>query len=357
MAVAVTFLEQDKQAPAQIAGQLAEFLNAAKTSLHIAIYDFRLSDVTAGAVVNALRSRAAAGVDVRIVYDAGKLQVGFPESGADPAPPGTADFVHRIGDKVQSTRITGGDPKIPKLMHHKYIIRDGKTPAAAVWTGSTNFTDDSWSLQENNIVRIDSPELCAYYETDFSELWDKGDIATTGAHDVGTVSVGGTQIKVAFSPGEGRSIDLDVAHLIRSARNRLKMGSMLITSGGILGALSDVLQKGHLAEFGGIYDETQMASVVEQWKTGPSAWKIPVFQDVAAKLAGKRSTPYTPTSKHDFMHNKVVVADDAVVTGSYNLSHSATENAENILVIHDRELADRYVAYIDGLVKRYKGQE
>jgi len=57
------------------------------------------------------------------------------------------------------------------------------------------------------------------------------------------------------------------------------------------------------------------------------------------------------------MHNKVVVADDAVVTGSYNLSHSATENAENILVIHDRELADRYVAYIDGLVKRYKGQE
>ena len=173
MAVAVTFLEQGKQAPAQIAGQLAEFLNTAKTSLHMAIYDFRLSEVTAGDVVNALRSRAAAGVDVRIIYDAGKLQAAFPESGADPAPPGTADFVHRIGDKVQSKRITGGDPNMPKLMHHKYILRDGKTPTAAVWTGSTNFTDDSWSLQENNIVRIDSAELCAYYETDFSELWEK----------------------------------------------------------------------------------------------------------------------------------------------------------------------------------------
>ena len=58
MPVAVTFLEQGKQAPAQIAGQLAEFLNAAKTSLHIAIYDFRLGEITAGAVrVGALRSR------------------------------------------------------------------------------------------------------------------------------------------------------------------------------------------------------------------------------------------------------------------------------------------------------------
>ena len=122
MPLAVTFLEQDKQAPAQIAGQLAEFLNAAKTSLHIAIYDFRLSDVTAGAVVNALRSRAAAGVDVRIVYDAGKLQVGFPESGADPAPPGTADFVQRIGDKVQSKRITGGDPQMPKFLYSVIFI-------------------------------------------------------------------------------------------------------------------------------------------------------------------------------------------------------------------------------------------
>jgi len=356
MAIQATFLEQDKQTPAQIAGQLAEFLNAAKTSLHVAIYDFRLSEVTAGAVVGALRSRGAAGVDVRIVYDAGKPNAAFPGSGADPAPPGTADFVGRIGDKVQSKAISGGDPHMPKLMHHKYVIRDGGTPAGAVWTGSTNFTDDSWRLMENNIVRIDSPELCTYYETDFGELWEKGDIATTGARDVGTMQVGATAVKVAFSPGEGRSVDLDVAHLIRGARRRLKLCSMLLTSGGILGALADVLQQAHLAEFGGVYDETQMESVVEQWKAGPSAWKVPVFRDIASKLSGKRSTPYSPTSRHDFMHNKVVVADDAVVTGSYNLSHSATENAENILVIHDVGLADQYAAYIDGLVQRYKGQ-
>ena len=356
MAIAVTFLEQNKQTPAQMAAQLADFLNAAKTSLHIAIYDFRLSAAVAGPVVQALQGRAAAGVDVRIAYDCGKPGAAFPGSGADPAPPGTADFVRRLGDKILSKPITGGDPHMPKLMHQKYIVRDGRTPAATVWTGSTNFTDDSWSLMENNIIRLDSPELCTYYETDFGELWDRGDIATTGAHDVGTVMVGGAAVKVAFSPGEGRSIDLDVAHLIRSARRRLKLCSMLITSGGILGALGDVLEQGGPAEFGGVYDQTQMASVVEQWRSGPSAWKIPAFQAVAARLSGKRSQPYTPTSKHDFMHNKIVLADDTVITGSYNLSHSAQENAENILILHDPALAEQYNVYIDGLVKRYAGQ-
>lgn len=203
MAINVTFLEQDKQTPAQVADQLADFLNVAKTSLHVAIYDFRLSDATAGPVVQALQGRAAAGVDVRIAYDAGKPNAPMPGSGADPAPPGTADFVRRLGGKIQSKPITGGDPQMPKLMHQKYVVRDGGTPAAAVWTGSTNFTDDSWRLQENNIICLDSPELSAYYETDFGELWQKGDIATTGARDVGTVSVGDVPVKVAFSPGEG----------------------------------------------------------------------------------------------------------------------------------------------------------
>ena len=92
MAVAVTFLEQDKQAPAQIAGQLAEFLNAAKTSLHIAIYDFRLTDPHAvSTVVGALTRAANRGLTVRIGFDAGKPAVAtaatFARLEADPAPP------------------------------------------------------------------------------------------------------------------------------------------------------------------------------------------------------------------------------------------------------------------------------
>jgi phosphatidylserine/phosphatidylglycerophosphate/cardiolipin synthase-like enzyme len=238
-------------------------------------------------------------------------------------------------------------------MHHKYAVRDGRTPAAAVWTGSANWTDDSWALQESNIVQIASPELAGYYETDFAELWQKGDIGTSGSHDTGSVRVGTTAVHVAFAPGEGRAIDHDVAHRISACKRRLKVCSMLLTSGAILGALSDLLETRRPAEYGGIYDRTQMDDVLKQWKGSPGEWKIAVFQRVTAPLAGKRSTPYTPGGQHDFMHNKVVVVDDAVITGSYNLSNSAMANAENLLIIEDASIAERYSAYIDHLSQRY----
>jgi phosphatidylserine/phosphatidylglycerophosphate/cardiolipin synthase-like enzyme len=354
MAIAVTFLEAGKQQPAAIAALLAEFVSGARATLHLAIYDFRLSDAVAVPVVQALRDRAAAGVEVRIAYDAGKPNAQFPLAGTDPAPPGTADFVRRLGSGIVTKPITGGDPQLPKLMHHKYVVRDGATPQGAVWTGSANFTDDSWSLQENNLLRLDSSELCRYYETDFGELWLRGDIATTGLHDTGTVRVGSTMVEVSFAPGEGQAIDHAIARYIHQARRRIKVCSMLLTSGTILGALCDVLQSGRLAEYNGVYDRTQMEGVFEQWRGQPSEWKIQAFEQAAAPLAGKRSTPYTPTSPHDFMHNKVLVCDEVVITGSYNLSHSAQENAENVLMLHDPDLARGYATYIDGLVTRYR---
>jgi phosphatidylserine/phosphatidylglycerophosphate/cardiolipin synthase-like enzyme len=353
MSVAVTFLEQEEQRPGEVAALLADFLASARSSLHLAIYDFRLSASLAEPVVQALRNRVAAGVEVRLAYDAGKPDVSFQQASADPAPPGTAQFVGRIADGIAVKAITGGNPRMPKLMHHKYVIRDGQTSAAALWTGSTNFTDDSWALQENNIVRIDSPALCAYYENDFGELWSRGDIATTGAHDTGTAGINSTAIDVAFAPGDGRSIDHEIAHRIGIARRRLKVCSMLITSGAILGALGDALHQGRISDYGGIYDRTQMESVFDQWQGTPAEWKIKAFGLAAAGLAGKPTTPYAPDSRHDFMHNKVLIADDTVITGSYNLSHSATENAENVLMIHDRDLADRYNAYVNRLQRRY----
>ena len=109
-------------------------------------------------------------------------------------------------------------------------------------------------------------------------------------------------IHVAFAPGEGRTIDHDAAQLkSSSARRRLKLCSMLVTSGAILGALGDLLQRGRLAEYGGIYESGR------RWKAsspsgrgGPAEWKIALFQRVAARpLAGNGLTdalhPQRPT--------------------------------------------------------------
>ena len=53
------------------------------------------------------------------------------------------------------------------------------------------------------------------------------------------------------------------------------------------------------------------------------------------------------------MHNKLVIADDVVVTGSFNLSNHAMGNAENVLLIRDPAIASKYEAYIRQVMARY----
>ena len=50
-------------------------------------------------------------------------------------------------------------------------------------------------------------------------------------------------------------------------------------------------------------------------------------------------------AKHAIAHNKVMVIDEeTVITGSFNFSKAAEqENAENLLIIHDRALAAKYL--------------
>ncbi len=273
MNIDVTFLRDldnggKKDQSSKVANQLVKFVNSAKSSLHIAIYDFRLKEQELfDAVINALKGRADAGIEVQIAFDHGKPDAKtfepFMKFGADPAPKGTKAFLEEVfqGSKVQIESIAGS-----KLMHNKYIVRDVNTREAALWTGSANFTDDAWTFQENNILQIQSPELCAFYETDFQELWVSGDIKTTGVNDIGTAYIGQTAIDVAFAPGEGKTIDHTIATLISSAQSRIKIASMVLTSHAILGALDDALRHDQVQNFDGIYDETQMSEIVKQWQ-------------------------------------------------------------------------------------------
>ncbi|HEU5424411.1 MAG TPA: phospholipase D-like domain-containing protein, partial [Nitrolancea sp.] len=164
-------------------------------------------------------------------------------------------------------------------------------------------------------------------------------------------------VQVMFSPGRGESIDNSIAHLITGARRRILLGSMLLNASSLLEALLNVLRQGRIP-VRGIYDATQMEQVVQDWSDNrDGGWKIRAFQQVVstAQMVGKRSTPYTPTSVHDFMHDKIVVVDDTVVTGSYNLSRSATLNAENVLFIESVPLAAAYADYLESLMRRYGG--
>ena len=53
------------------------------------------------------------------------------------------------------------------------------------------------------------------------------------------------------------------------------------------------------------------------------------------------------------MHNKLLIVDDTVITGSYNLSHAAESNAENMLAINSPALAEDAISYVRMLRNRF----
>src|SRR5205814_2599437 len=184
--------------------RLTAFIRAAKQTLDFAVYDMRFGDPLKAALSSALRERAAAGVQIRFCYDGDRPTAPNLAAGQDPAPAGTSAFVQSLGYPWR--RIAG-----MKLMHSKFIVRDRRS----VWTGSTNMTDDAFTLMENNIVQIDSPTLAAYYTQDFQELWEKENFEQTG--EIPTVPVPLTfvgqtaEARVMFSPGYGLQIDAEIA--------------------------------------------------------------------------------------------------------------------------------------------------
>ena len=344
----VYFLAQEEQSAAEVMEWLAGYIRLAKSTLDLAIYDLRLSEPLKAQLKAALDERATAGVQIRICFDGDKPLNPNLAAGQDPAPAGTSAMVQSLGYPWR--RIAG-----MKLMHHKFIVRDGQ----AVWTGSLNLTDDAFTLMENNIVVLDSPDLASLYARDFDEIWTRGNFEGSGGittRDVQVTFAGApASVRVMFSPGCGFEIDQEVARRVRGAQRRVRICSLLINSGTLIGALIDLLNEARV-KIDGIYDRTQMEDVYRQWEEVPSnRWKVPALQEIVkrAGLIGKNSTPYTPTGRHDFMHNKVLVIDDTVITGSYNFSRSAQFNAENILFIESRPLAERFSSYIDHLLAKY----
>jgi phosphatidylserine/phosphatidylglycerophosphate/cardiolipin synthase-like enzyme len=353
--LAVRFLEEGGQDELQVAGWLAEFIDGAQRTLDLAIYDCRLSREPADLLRDALRDRIAAGVRVRLVYDSGSKPQsgsGLDASGADPAP---MDTDYRVKELGLADELTRGVTDVRGLMHHKYVIRDQES----VWTGSLNITDDSMSRQENLIVKVTSPALATFFTRDFEQLWTSGQIAVSGAFqtDPDTLRFDGEPAltDVDFSPGQGEQINEWVADKVMQARRRIVLCSMLLNSSKLLNALTTQLDGGKI-DLWGVYDGTQMAEVLGQWQERDDlAWKIDAVNRVVreGRLVGKRSAPYRPGENHNFMHNKTVVVDDTVITGSYNLSHAAQGNAENMLAIESPALAERVVAYTRHLVERY----
>jgi phosphatidylserine/phosphatidylglycerophosphate/cardiolipin synthase-like enzyme len=334
----VRTLTDGGQPAVETAHALAGFVAAATRTLEIAIYDLHLPPPLDAILREAFAAAADRGVSIRLAYnvDHGKV---IPV----PRPPLTEP------ERVEAFPFpTAAIPGVPDLMHHKYVVRDG----ASVWTGSTNWTADSWTREENVIVTVDSPAVAARYLQDFEQLWTTRSVAHSGKVDTAPVDGG---VRAWFCPGHGEKLAHRIAKAIGSAQRRIRIASPVISSGPILGTLAQVASDGKV-DLAGVVDATQIAEVLQQWHdNGNADWKGPLLRAALtrAPFAGKITTPYAPGSVHDYMHAKVTVADDRVFVGSFNLSHSGELNAENVLELENVQLADRLAAFIDEVRLRY----
>jgi phosphatidylserine/phosphatidylglycerophosphate/cardiolipin synthase-like enzyme len=324
------------QQAADVARMVATFLGGATKTLDLAQYDFNLIDEARDIVAGAITEAASRGVKIRFAYN-------VDHANPIPVPPPPEPDVQLIATlPVQGVPIAG----VPDLMHHKYVIRDG----ADVWTGSLNWTNDSWTRQENVIAIVHSEAIAKAYRIDFDQLLATRDVEKTGVVDPRWED----GVRAWFTPGHGEDLSSRIAKIIRRSKRRVRICSPVITTGPVLGTLAQVIADGEL-DLAGCVDVTQIREVIHQWQTNRDvSWKLPLLEKVmTGRFSGKESTPYGDGTVHDFMHAKVCVCDDTTFVGSFNLSRSGEKNAENVLEIEDAEIADKLAAFVDEVRARY----
>jgi phosphatidylserine/phosphatidylglycerophosphate/cardiolipin synthase-like enzyme len=341
--ITVHTLTDGGQTALDVAHMIADFVAPAEGTLELALYDVRLHDETADVVRDTLVGAHDRGVHVRLLYNLDREDKRRPLL---PPPPKTEPSL------IESLPFeTVAVPGWPDLMHHKFIVRD----RSAVWSGSTNWTDDSWTREENVIVIVESAGVAIRFQDDFAQLWKKRDVQASGKVPPDPIRVGDVDVRTWFSPKRGERLAHRIASAIGDAGRRVRVASPVITSGPILGTLAEVAADKKI-DLAGVVDATQVAEVFEQWRmNGNNTWKTPSLQFVLrnAPFTGKRSTPYAPGAVHDYMHAKVCVCDDTVFIGSFNLSHSGEENAENVLEIADEGLAEQMASFVDAIRAKY----
>jgi phosphatidylserine/phosphatidylglycerophosphate/cardiolipin synthase-like enzyme len=131
-------------------------------------------------------------------------------------------------------------------------------------------------------------------------------------------------IEVYFSPHGGCTEA--IIRELNKAKNTILVQAYSFTSAPIAKALLNAHKRGVKVEV--IQDKSQ---VTQKYSSATFFFNAGIPDKIDAK--------------HAIAHNKVMIIDgETVITGSFNFTRAAEENnAENLLVIHDKKLAERSI--------------
>ena len=283
---------------------LIEALDNARFSIDMAIYHLNLWSVR-----DALIRAHKRGVEVRVVTES---------SFAD----------EREVSQLADVGIEVHDDQRPHLMHHKFVVVD----RIEVWTGSMNLTLNGAYKNDNHIIRLFSPALAKNYEQEFEEMFSENRFGGLSLADTlqPTLQLGTITVENYFSPDDG--VEQHILELLDGAQKKVDFLAFTFTSDPLTARLIQLHQKGISVR--GIVEASQIAAAGADFQT--------------MREAGLDVRPDGNPAK---MHHKLFIIDDRIVIlGSYNFTRSAEEkNDENVLIIHDPNLAASFLLEFDRL--------
>jgi phosphatidylserine/phosphatidylglycerophosphate/cardiolipin synthase-like enzyme len=213
-------------------------------------------------------------------------------------------------------------------MHNKFVVVDNQ----AVWTGSWNFTPNDTYRNNNHGIYIQSSDMAQNYAAEFEEMFSDHAFGPTSPANTPNpqIMIGDTLIETCFAPEDHCAEKLIEA--IDKAQQKIRFMTFSFTHDGIGQAIRDKAKAG--VEVKGVFEtrgsETEASEYGPMKKQGLDVW-----QD---------GNPYT-------LHHKVVIIDNkTVASGSFNFSANATEsNDENLIIIHNPEIAQQFLAEFERL--------
>ena len=213
------------------------------------------------------------------------------------------------------------------LMHNKFAVID-KT---ILWTGSYNITRNGSRKNNNNAIMIRSPELAAIFLQEFDEMFEqrifgnrKESVPFSPLINKYHVRIEGTDINAYFSPDD--NIERIILNRLKKAKKSIYFMAFAFTSDSLGEAMIRKHRQG-----------VAVRGIIERRGSGSK-----YSEYVKMKVEG---IPVKQDSNRYAMHHKVIIIDgELLITGSYNFSKGANKkNDENIVIIHHREIAQKYI--------------
>jgi len=277
-------------------------ISTAQATIDLALYEFDLQPLA-----DALLAAAERGVTIRLVTDTDAAK----------------------DDGVVALRaadIPVVEDERSAIMHDKFVVIDG----AAVWTGSMNFTRNDAYRNNNSLIYIQSSRLAQNYTREFEEMFERQEFGPTSTADTPNpvVTLDGTRVENYFSPDDG--VAAHIEDQLAAATQSIYFMAFSFTRSDFAQTLLDQAEAGLTVQ--GVFETRQIAA------GGDQAWLMLTQGELAGEVR-KDGNPYN-------LHSKVFIIDkQVVVVGSYNFSNNAEDsNDENVLIIHNADIAAAYFA-------------